>query len=57
MTGIYDITKGTCDAGAMLKGEFFPCELSADHDGWDHQSITGELIWCEDRKRIDGKED
>lgn len=43
--GIFDISKGQCEAAAILRGEHIQCELAVVHDGWAHQSIYHELMW------------
>lgn len=34
-----------CDAGLMIKGEFFACDLEPDHFGLAHTSRSAEAIW------------
>ena len=43
--GIYDTSLGQCDAGLVVKGEYFRCDLAVDHDGWSHESKAAAAIW------------
>jgi hypothetical protein len=45
MPGIEDMSMGQCDSAAMIKGEFAPCDLAIDHNGWAHSNKNLEIIW------------
>lgn len=40
-----DDTRMRCNAGLMIRGEFFQCGLAEDHDGWSHMNKQAEAIW------------
>jgi hypothetical protein len=42
---VAQIREGQCQAALNIKGEHFPCDLDADHDGLAHSSAQAEAIW------------
>lgn len=35
----------TCTGGLTIKGEHFPCDMVAPHDGWGHSNKDAEAVW------------
>lgn len=42
---IDDLSDGQCQAGVMVKGVWFQCVQSINHQGWSHRNAEAELVW------------
>ena len=49
----YHMHKVNCASGLVIKGESFPCDMGAPHDGWAHSSMAAEAIWGEGNARAE----
>ena len=46
--------KTACPAALDIKGEHYPCDSPAPHDGWAHSNRAAEAIWASDRDPVPG---
>jgi hypothetical protein len=35
----------SCPGALTIRGEHFPCDMMAPHDGWGHSNKEAEAVW------------